>query len=64
VVFRLVSTVSHRREEKMKKPAALLAFLCTLVLGAPPTLVNEYYRKSSPQNWKTRIGAFKFPGCT
>jgi hypothetical protein len=26
--------------------------------------VNEYYRRSSAAGWRTRIGAFRFPGCT
>ena len=26
--------------------------------------VNQYYRNSSNNGWQTRIGSFKFPGCT
>ena len=26
--------------------------------------VNEYYRHTSPFHWRTRIGSFRFPGCT
>ncbi len=24
---------------------------------------NEYYASSSSQNWQTRVGSFKYPGC-
>jgi len=26
--------------------------------------VNEYYRNSSSNGWQTRIGSFRFPGCS
>jgi hypothetical protein len=26
--------------------------------------VNEYYRHTSPFHWRTRVGSFRFPGCT
>ncbi|MEO8285073.1 MAG: S-layer homology domain-containing protein [Chloroflexota bacterium] len=25
---------------------------------------NEYFAQTGPRNWRTRIGSFKFPGCT